>query len=292
MYNPQIDTFLKVAELGSFSKAAEALYISPSAVLQQVKNLEANLGTKLFLRTQRGTTLTSAGTILYTEGPKLIEVSRGIRRQITELEDQEHLEICVGTSPIEQCRLFYTWWNLFTAEEKRYHVRIKPISSMGIQTEREDVDIIEGVYIGDVCSDEFDFLSLSTVPIVHAVWKEHPLAKRKILRYEDMRGQTMVTLSGNRLTEHIKRLRDDAEKHGIHVITTEYYDISTFSMCAMNGYILQMPLSSAYTHSEMVAIPCDWDYTLPYGLYYKKNATPLVKQFISYVALNKDKDNY
>jgi len=33
MYSPQLDTFIKVAELGSFSKAADALFITPTAVM-------------------------------------------------------------------------------------------------------------------------------------------------------------------------------------------------------------------------------------------------------------------
>lgn len=33
MYNPQLDTFITVADCGSFSKAAEALYITPTAVI-------------------------------------------------------------------------------------------------------------------------------------------------------------------------------------------------------------------------------------------------------------------
>lgn len=286
MYNRQLDTFLKVAELGSLSKAAEALYISPSAVLQQINNLESSLGTKLFHRTQRGTSLTETGNILYTEGPKLISISREIRDQISALQNQEHHEICVGTSPIEQCHLFYSWWNRFSMGRPKIHIRIKPISSIGNQQDRADVDIIEGVYVGDLCSDEFDFLQLTTVPIVHAVWKGHHLAKKKLLRYEDMRGETMVTLSGDNLSDHIKQLRTEAEEYGIHVITTEYYDISTFTMCVVNGYILQTPLSGRFAHSEMVTIPCDWTYSLPYGLYYRKNASPLLNSFISFIIEN------
>ena len=51
MYNPQLDTFLCVVEAGSFSKAAEQLYISAPAVIKQINSLEASLGMKLFDRT-------------------------------------------------------------------------------------------------------------------------------------------------------------------------------------------------------------------------------------------------
>lgn len=43
MYNPQLDTFLCVAESGSFNKAAEKLYISPPAVIKQINLLEESL---------------------------------------------------------------------------------------------------------------------------------------------------------------------------------------------------------------------------------------------------------
>lgn len=48
MYNPQLETFLCVVEAGSFNKTAEALYISPPAVIKQINSLEASLGIQLF----------------------------------------------------------------------------------------------------------------------------------------------------------------------------------------------------------------------------------------------------
>ena len=51
MYNPQLETFLCVAECGSFNKAAEKLFISPPAVIKQINLLEENLDLQLFVRT-------------------------------------------------------------------------------------------------------------------------------------------------------------------------------------------------------------------------------------------------
>ena len=55
MYNPQLDTFLCVADAGSFNKAAEELYISPPAVIKQINLLENSLGLTLFVRTVQRT---------------------------------------------------------------------------------------------------------------------------------------------------------------------------------------------------------------------------------------------
>ncbi|GHN17884.1 hypothetical protein ME796_06500 [Lactobacillus delbrueckii] len=61
MYNSELDTFLAVAEAGSFSKAAKKLYISTPAVVQQMNLLEKRLNVQLFVRNTHGVTLTPAG---------------------------------------------------------------------------------------------------------------------------------------------------------------------------------------------------------------------------------------
>ena len=54
MYNPQLETFLHVADAGSFNKAAEESFITPTAVIKQINSLEESLGVRLFDRSHRG----------------------------------------------------------------------------------------------------------------------------------------------------------------------------------------------------------------------------------------------
>ena len=67
MYSHQLDTFIRAADAGSFSKAAEELFISSTAVMKQIDHLEASLGVPLFDRTPRGLTLTDAGKSYYQD---------------------------------------------------------------------------------------------------------------------------------------------------------------------------------------------------------------------------------
>ena len=50
MYHLQLETFISVAEAGSFNKAAEELYISAPAVIKQINALESELDLTLFIR--------------------------------------------------------------------------------------------------------------------------------------------------------------------------------------------------------------------------------------------------
>lgn len=76
MYNPVLDTFITVAECGSFTKASELLYISPTAVMKQMNTLEAHLDVKLTERTPTGVKLTAAGEIIYRDAKFMIDYSK------------------------------------------------------------------------------------------------------------------------------------------------------------------------------------------------------------------------
>ena len=54
MYNPLLNTFVAVADCGSFTKASETLFISPTAVMKQMNALEKHLELKLIERTPSG----------------------------------------------------------------------------------------------------------------------------------------------------------------------------------------------------------------------------------------------
>lgn len=74
----QLKIFLAVVDFKSFTKAADALYISHSTTSRNVAALEENMGVRLLVRDNRSVRLTPAGEILYREGQKLIKKIEGI----------------------------------------------------------------------------------------------------------------------------------------------------------------------------------------------------------------------
>jgi LysR family nitrogen assimilation transcriptional regulator len=112
-----LECFVRVAELGSFTKAATALQTSQSALSRQVNQLEVDLRKHLLFRTGRGVTPTEAGKRLLAHG-------RGILHQIglahQELEDEEGSpagKVVIGLPPSVGKRLTVALVALF---RKRY----------------------------------------------------------------------------------------------------------------------------------------------------------------------------
>lgn len=90
--------FYKLAQLKNFSKVAEELYITPSAVSRQIKNLEDKLAVKLCLREREGISLTEEGRILLGHVTKIITL---YEKAITELDHFRHTslnKIIIGAS--------------------------------------------------------------------------------------------------------------------------------------------------------------------------------------------------
>ena len=92
MYNPQLETFLRVADAGSFNKAAEESYITPTAVIKQINLLEEALGVKLFDRSHRGLCLTKAGRSMYQDSKYIIQYCRdSVTRAKNAMQEDENI---------------------------------------------------------------------------------------------------------------------------------------------------------------------------------------------------------
>ena len=85
MNERQIDCFLAVARLNSFSSAAQALYISQPAVSYQIRSLEGELNVRLFCRPPQPCALTAAGEAFLPHAQRLDGAFRDARRRMAAL---------------------------------------------------------------------------------------------------------------------------------------------------------------------------------------------------------------
>jgi len=275
MYIQQLESFVQVAQQGSFSKAANILYITPSAVIQQINNLEKNLQITLFQRTKKGVTLTPAGEYLLGEVQELLAKTQQIEKGLAHFRTEDQRTLRVGTSFLHKCRALLPLWKAFKKQHPEYSIAMSTLDKRG------DIDIIESIRDGQAWQKYMDFLCLGESPLVCAVPDDHPLAGKDQLSIEDMCNCTLVTISRG-LSPIMNQFIDELTRKGVSVIEVSSYDISVFSFCQSNGYLLQIPYVWKDLYQGMKPIPCQWNYTLPYGLFYRKNASHAVLSFVNF----------
>jgi len=96
----RLEVFAKVAELRSFSRAAEALGLTQPTVSEHVRALEDELGVPLLDRLGRETTPTRAGALLLGYARRMLALSREARQALDQFQGRLSGELVVGGSTI------------------------------------------------------------------------------------------------------------------------------------------------------------------------------------------------
>ncbi|GFO66460.1 LysR family transcriptional regulator [Geomonas limicola] len=96
----QLEVFINVAESGSFSKGAEATFITQSTVSQHISALENEFGLKLLDRTGKGALLTEGGKLLFERARRLVEYAREITVAVDRFKGVEEAVLRIAGSSI------------------------------------------------------------------------------------------------------------------------------------------------------------------------------------------------
>ena len=291
MYNPQLDTFLCVAESGSFNKAAERLFISPPAVIKQINLLEENLELQLFVRTHRGLQLTKAGQSLYQDTKYIIQYCKdSVTRARNAMQETENV-IRIGTSPMTPAQVLVEMWPQLQKYCPTTKFQLIPFDNT-LENAREilgnlgqHIDVVAGVFDETMLNlRRCDGLELSKEPICVAVSIHHRLAQKDRLTVQDLYGERLMLMHRD-WSHYVDQPRDDLWKNHpqIQIVDFDFYDVSVFNRCENNSYALMAVEKWQYVHPLLKILPVDWNYTIPYGLLHSPNPSPMVRQFLSAV---------
>src|SRR5699024_4468013 len=195
LYNPQLDTFLCVAECGSFNKAAEKLYISPPAVIKQINLLEESLGVKLFVRTHRGLVLTEAGKSLRQDARYIIQYCKdSVTRAKNAMQEGTNL-IRIGTSSMTPAQVLVDLWPRVQKHCPNVKFQLIPFENTPENAREilgnlgQNIDVVAGIFDETMLSlRQCAGLEISREPICCAVSGHHRLAKKDKQANQDLNG--------------------------------------------------------------------------------------------------------
>ncbi len=288
MYNYMLDTFIAVADCGSFTKAAGHLYISPTAVMKQMNSLEKHLSLKLIERTPSGIRLTDAGAVIYRDAKFMIDYSRKSIAEAKAALLMQSTTFRVGTSLLNPAKPFMDLWYRVNSEFSSYKLHLVPFEDNheGILTEigllGEKFDFLIGVCDSKAWLSLCHMLPLGYYKKMIAVPREHPLAQKNSINLTDLYGETlmMVKRGDSELNDTIRNELENNHPAIRIEDTPQFYDLSVFNRCAETGNILLTIECWKDVHPALVSIPVNWDYRIPYGLLYSLNAPKDVLRFV------------
>lgn len=291
MYNPQLDTFLCVADAGSFNKAAEELYISPPAVIKQINLLENSLGLTLFVRTHRGLKLTKEGQSLYKDAKYIVAYCKEAIERARDAGEEEENVIRIGTSPMTPARFIQDWW-------PKIHQLCPEIRFEFVPYENTPENAREILHnLGDkidVVAGPFDesflkrmgcgALELAKVPVCCAMSVNHPLATRERLTIEDLFDENFMLIHRGWLA-NLDILRDDLWQNypRIHIVDFDFLSMKALNQCEHSNDLMMAIDYWRDVNPMLRIVPVDWEYVLHFGIFHAPTPSRAVKRFLDAV---------
>ena len=288
MYNRLLYALLQVADSGSFSKAANVLYVSPVSVMKQINALEAHLGLKLLERTSQGVFLTPAGESICESAKEIMTHSEQAIQKARDIAGIEQYTIRIGTSILRPCREFIIFWNSNVINAVPIHLEIVPfddspeeMSSM-LKSLGEKIDCFISPCDSKTWRKNYNIHVLRNIPCQLAVSKKHRLARKNRLNWKDLEGESIMLIKRGE-SAVLDNIRDDINTNhkSIKIVDLQnFYDTSVFNHCERNNCFMESMEIWSDVHPSIITIPMDWEYKMPYGIIYSKNPSKGFKKFL------------
>lgn len=296
MYNPQIETFKFVAESGSFSKAAEAMYVTPTAVMKQINALESRLGVALFERTNHGLILTAAGKSFLQDAKYIMDYSVRAIEKIRDIDAKEnHMSIRIGTSVMTPAKFVLDIWAAIQHAAPNLKIEMIPFvntpeNARGIlRSLGEQIDIVAGIYDDNLVKDNnFQTMPMEAKQILLAVPLTNSLAQKENISICDLKNSNVMFITEGWNT-YIDEMRTALSQEGIKIIDFDFFSLNAFNRAVKENIPIIAIDGWDNIHPLLKIIPIERNFEVPYGIMYSKEPSKQVKKFIDIVKAIIDK---
>src|SRR5260370_27048678 len=182
----QLASFLEVAKLGSFSRAAEKIYRTQPAISAQVRLLETECGDKLFDRSGKRVLLTPAGEVLRRYAEKLLDLHKEALQAIAELNQTPRGKLFIGAN---EATCLYVLPRTFARFKQLYplvQISIYRNFSHKILQKVQEGAVDMGIVTLPQTANNMEVISVFRDEVQVVGPKNHPLAKKKSVTMEEV----------------------------------------------------------------------------------------------------------
>ncbi len=208
----QLEAFVWVAELQSFTGAARHLYMSQPAISFQIKALEEDLQVTLFRRNEKKVTLTEAGRLLYPEAKQLLGHYQKIKAGLDALRGLQTGQLVVGASTIPGEYLLPYYLGRFHQKYPGVRVKLRIAGSGDVLRWLQEREIDLGVVGSAGEAENLEFVPWLDDELVIIVPPRHRWAGKSV-EIGEMAGEKCVLREEGSGTR--RSILSILEKHGL-----------------------------------------------------------------------------
>ena len=194
----RIKYFVEVAKWGSFSKAAQMLYVSQPNLSRQIALMEQEVGFELFHRTGKTIQLTRAGEYLFGQFRDLPELAERAIAHAEAISRREECSISIGVLEGQDVNAFLSGRiGGLREQEPNLLVELERNSFRNLRQglDRGTYDVLFTLEFELEGRDDWDSVMLFQQPGAIVLSRSHPLADREKLTIEDFRNEPFVAIS-------------------------------------------------------------------------------------------------
>ncbi|HNU71700.1 MAG TPA: selenium metabolism-associated LysR family transcriptional regulator [Thermodesulfobacteriota bacterium] len=188
----QLEIFCKIAELGSFSRAASKLHLSQPTLTEHMKSLEASLGIPLLDRLGREVVPTKAGELLKDYALRMLELKEEAEQKLASFQGELKGTISVGASTIPGEFILPGLLPLFRKAFPHIHLDVMISDTRGIVDHLLAHRIELGLVGAQQESDKLEFHRFAGDELIVALPMNSPWAKHPVISLEELRQIPLV----------------------------------------------------------------------------------------------------
>lgn len=205
----QLKYLLSIAEEGTFTAAAEKLYISQSALSQQVKSMEEELGVPLFDRSRNRLRFTQAGELLRSRAQRIVKEVDKAKTAIDELEDLCRGSLTIGVVQTVNAYLIPQVVSAFTTQYPKVQLKIEELPAPQIEQQIHNHELDLGISFIPTEHTDLEFDAIFEEELLLMTHSRHPLSARSHIELKELHEQNLILLSRDYCT---RRIWDDCAK--------------------------------------------------------------------------------
>ena len=184
-------SFLRVVEMGSFSKAAESLSLSQPAVTQHIKQLEDAFGNRLFIRSRQQLQLTREGKVLLSYARRFIALEEAMTQEI-QTGGRQVRSLTVGITHTAESNMTITAIAAFSHSLKHTNLKIYTNSTRELITLVQNYELDFAIVDQVINSPQLQYMQLDSDYLVLVLPPEHPLAELEQVDLQTIKQEPLI----------------------------------------------------------------------------------------------------